>query len=308
MISSSAITSQTSFHVKPSIFDLVAQDSMSELIQPSFRKIINYLSTKNPEKYGWMSKWVDECFLGFNVLVQRFCLVHCSASFSELMYKLRRVATSGDPRSNDRLPWRQEMLSLLCLTLVPHVRNKMEAHVETQRNTESETKIAKVLKLFLFLSSLSKLVHHIFYLTNRLETHSPLLKLCGVRLTYATDEYTHTNRFVSYLTTLVQVGALSVQLLSTWVNHDTDDVILSPGGGRGYIPAPPPGGLTTCAPVPNNVCPVCRKRFRIPTVLATSGYVFCFQCIAERVQTSPRCPLTGIPSSIEDLIQVYSHK
>ncbi|KAL1453786.1 hypothetical protein WDU94_010099 [Cyamophila willieti] len=77
MISSNAITSQTSFHVKPSIFDLVAQDSMSELILPSFRKIIHYLSTKNPEKYGWVSKWADECFLGFNVIVQRFCLVQC---------------------------------------------------------------------------------------------------------------------------------------------------------------------------------------------------------------------------------------
>ncbi|KAI5695762.1 hypothetical protein M8J76_009143 [Diaphorina citri] len=300
MDSANAITSQTSLYVKPSIFDLVAQDSMSELIQPAFKKVIYYLSLKNPEKYGWMSKWVDECFLGFNILIQRFCLTQCGASFSEFMYKLQRVPLQGNSSlQSARLPLKQEMLSLVCLTLIPHVRNKLDDYLQTQSET---SQLSKLFRSALFLSSLSRLVHHLLYLTNRIESHSPLLTLCGVRLTYVQDEHVNTNRFLSALSSLVQVGALSVQLLQTWYSNSGDDVTLTGNGVALGIPPPPGAHLS----LPGSGCPLCRGRCKIPTVLATSGYVFCFKCIAERLKSSHQCPLTGIPSSIDDLIQVYS--
>jgi formylmethanofuran dehydrogenase subunit E len=31
-------------------------------------------------------------------------------------------------------------------------------------------------------------------------------------------------------------------------------------------------------------CPVCGKKFRNPSVLKTSGYVFCYACIAKQIQ------------------------
>lgn len=298
MINSSSITSQTSHHVKPSIFDLVAQDSMSELIEPAFKKIIYFLSLKNPNKYGWMSKWTDECYLGFNFLVQKFCLAHCRASFSEFMYKLERIPSSG--LNAERLPWKQEMLSLLCLTLLPHVRNKMKAKL-TLDESEGLQMLYKIYKAACFFSSLSRLIHHLLYLTNRIESHSPLLTVCGLRLTYARDESISTNRFLNYLSTLIQVGAFTVQLLQTWYSSDSGISI----GRAGTIPPPPPY-IPPSNLRASNSCPVCKHKPSIPTVLATSGYVFCFQCIAERLQATPLCPVTGIASSIDDMIQVYS--
>ncbi|XP_026683972.1 peroxisome assembly protein 12-like [Diaphorina citri] len=156
------------------------------------------------------------------------------------------------------------MLSLVCLTLIPHVRNKLDDYLQTQSET---SQLTKLFRSALFLSSLSRLVHHLLYLTNRIESHSPLLTLCGVRLTYVQDEHVNTNRFLSALSSLVQVGALSVQLLQTWYSNSGDDVTLTGNGVALGIPPPPGAPLS----LPGSGCPLCRGRCEIPTVLATSG-------------------------------------
>ncbi|XP_078429283.1 peroxin-12 [Wolffia australiana] len=73
-------------------------------------------------------------------------------------------------------------------------------------------------------------------------------------------------------------------------------------------PAPPPpkiaqGGI----PLPSDraLCPLCSQRRANPSVLAASGFVFCYPCIFKYVSQYKRCPLTLIPASVDQIRRLF---
>lgn len=56
-----------------------------------------------------------------------------------------------------------------------------------------------------------------------------------------------------------------------------------------------------------NYCNLCNKDFRNPTVLACSGYVFCYTCIEEFVKKHGKCPITHINCSLKGLHKIYKN-
>lgn len=88
---------QNSVHVtqtlqaKPSIFELVAADSLQSTFYPALKRIANvrnilnahqriflycsyffqFLVNSNPAKYGWLSQYYDEVYLCLNALIQQ---------------------------------------------------------------------------------------------------------------------------------------------------------------------------------------------------------------------------------------------
>lgn len=59
---------------KPSIFDVVASDSLNATFHPAFLKLAKYLEKQNPRKLGWITKYYDEIFLVINGLIQHHYL------------------------------------------------------------------------------------------------------------------------------------------------------------------------------------------------------------------------------------------
>jgi peroxin-12 len=53
------------------------------------------------------------------------------------------------------------------------------------------------------------------------------------------------------------------------------------------------------------LCPLCHRRRTNPTLLATSGYVFCYPCIHREVGLRGRCPVTHAPARIEHVRRLY---
>lgn len=82
----------TTLQPKPSIFEVVASDSLNQTFQPAILRLCNVSQSKcyslikplviislhqslasvNPEKYGWLVRYYDELYLLLNSTVQQY--------------------------------------------------------------------------------------------------------------------------------------------------------------------------------------------------------------------------------------------
>ena len=76
------------------------------------------------------------------------------------------------------------------------------------------------------------------------------------------------------------------------------------------LPIPPPPEPPRCADggvsIPSDVslCPICRQKRSNPAA-SSSGFVFCYPCIFNYVQQHTRCPVTHVPSSVDQIRRLY---
>lgn len=75
-------------------------------------------------------------------------------------------------------------------------------------------------------------------------------------------------------------------------------------------PVPPPpevpkqslGGISV--PEDRSLCPLCLKQRKNPAI-SQSGFAFCYPCIHNYVNEYQRCPITFIPTSLENIRKIY---
>ncbi|KAJ9594576.1 hypothetical protein L9F63_027444 [Diploptera punctata] len=151
------------------------------------------------------------------------------------------------------------------------------------------------------------LINYINYMSGRAVSHSPLLRLAGVTLQYtAEEEQEHkfpllSAKCLSYmLTRALECGAFFLQFLQWWHSGDKLRTSLT------ALPIPSPPEKTDRGKQHGGKCPICLQNRKIETVLAVSGYVFCYRCIVQYIQENRQCPITKYPADLGDLIRVYS--
>lgn len=110
------------------------------------------------------------------------------------------------------------------------------------------------------------------------------------------------------LSTGLSVGVFFLQFLDWWYSSENQETIKS----LTALPTPPPpvhldyNPDSPLLPKLKTVCPLCRKTRVNDTVLATSGYVFCYRCVFNYVRSHQACPITGYPTEVQHLIKLYS--
>ncbi|KAG0549251.1 hypothetical protein BDA96_01G239100 [Sorghum bicolor] len=77
-----------------------------------------------------------------------------------------------------------------------------------------------------------------------------------------------------------------------------------------YPPPPPPPTPKVAKdgiPLPpdRTLCPLCCQKRANPSVLSVSGFVFCYSCIFKSVSQHKRCPVTLMPSSVEQIRRLF---
>ncbi|PKU85003.1 peroxisome biogenesis protein 12 isoform X2 [Dendrobium catenatum] len=77
-----------------------------------------------------------------------------------------------------------------------------------------------------------------------------------------------------------------------------------------YPPPPPPPHPKVAndgIPLPpdRTICPLCSQKRVNPSVLAVSGFVFCYSCIFKYVSQYKRCPVTLLPASVEQIRRLF---
>ncbi|XP_067393892.1 peroxisome assembly protein 12 [Emydura macquarii macquarii] len=190
---------------RPSIFEVVAQDSLMSAVRPALQHVAKVLAESNPGRYGFLWRWFDEIYSLLDLLLQQHFLSRCSASFSENFYGLKRIALGDSKRlqqlASAGLPKKQHWKSLLLLVLIPYLKTKLEKLVSSLRE-EDEYSIhppssswKRFYRAFLaaypFVNMAWEgwfLTQQLCYILSKAQHHSPLLSLAGVRLVRLTVE------------------------------------------------------------------------------------------------------------------------
>uniref|UniRef100_A0A1B6C605 Peroxisome assembly protein 12 n=1 Tax=Clastoptera arizonana TaxID=38151 RepID=A0A1B6C605_9HEMI len=305
-----------SLQSKPSIFEVIAQESLADLIQPSCRRIVQLLVAKNPETLGWLISWFDEFYLIANTALQYNYLRSFGGSFSESFYGLQRLSfLSTSNKKFFKFRNKQEFLSLLSLVLIPYISAKLNQTIERCNEHDTLQGLAKYLvplhKIVQGIWRGSTLVQYLLYMTGKSHTHSLLMRAIKVSLHYIPEQNTPALNLNEYLRNpklygqlmwiaigrSLEVGVFFLQCLQWWQSEEQNRTI-----HKNIVPPPPKNESDM---ENSSICPVCKGLCQIETALSVSGYVFCYRCIYQALTDVKSCPVTGFPATIDDLIRLY---
>lgn len=315
---------------KPSIFEIVAQESFAATLEPAFKRIFSFLLSFNSERYGHLVRWTDEGYAILNAILQRYYLRRYSASFSETFYGLKRLAID-DSKVQQNLSKARERLSLIFLVLYPYLKGKLHDLSQKYKLEELDGRTTRTdgwIKLyrncivegyriaFIFYESLV-LYNYLLYISGRSVYPTPILRLLSITFTYADPQASTSisdllrkiknnsfglsdsiEIFRRTVTRSLEFGAFFLQFLAWWSQEEYRGNIVN-------LPIPPPPTKPELAIRYKGLCPICCKPWRTHTLLAVSGYVFCYQCIFPTIRNTGRCPVTHYPAKEDDLIRLY---
>jgi peroxin-12 len=328
--------------VRPTVLEVVAQEGLITTLQPAFNQLIKVLAaqlgpTGRPlsAPASGLSRLLpalsDELFLVLNSALQLHHLRLFSASFSENFYGLERLSAKS--------PSPSLRLSYLWLVLVPYLHRKLEQLFLQLREAEADgigasTQLAAkarraIVNCYPFLhalwtlADLAMLMAFSFQATGH---HSIASYFAGYQLIHVTPERrqlqeersdallrgSHGLRHVLLSAVLaatravslgLELGSFLLQVVDHW--YSTTDSSLKVAS-QGRLPSPPPTAPSAgCAP---GNCPLCRRPRRGSTVVAVSGVVYCYACIARHLRTENKCPVSGLRADENQLIRVFGRQ
>ncbi|KAL7109066.1 hypothetical protein ACP275_06G152200 [Erythranthe tilingii] len=72
-------------------------------------------------------------------------------------------------------------------------------------------------------------------------------------------------------------------------------------------PPPPPKVAKEGIPLPpdRTLCPLCMQQRANPSVMAVSGFVFCYTCIFKYASQYKRCPVTLMPATVDQIRRLF---
>ncbi|XP_076339083.1 peroxisome assembly protein 12-like [Tachypleus tridentatus] len=248
---------------KPSIFELLAQDSFARGLRTAAKYFIRVLVENNPAKYGFYLHHFEELYLIGDLLVQYLHLKTCGASFAEHFYGLQRMPLKPDVSTQSQkqktsLSKKQIRISLFCLAIAPYIKTKLDKLFKTLHekwtSARSQKKDVKEKVEFLYLR-IYPFFHFIFecllshyiimYAVGRCSYHSPFVRFSETELRTLTsenrnirswEEFPHciTAGLAGALSMGLSVGAFFLQFLEWWYNQDNTPPSLAP------LPTPTP--------------------------------------------------------------------
>lgn len=125
---------------QPSIFEVVAQDSLMTAVRPALQHVVKVLAESNPAHYGFLWRWFDEIFTLLDFLLQQHYLSRTSASFSEHFYGLKRIVAGSSPHlqrpASAGLPKEHLWKSAMFLVLLPYLKVKLEKLASSLREED----------------------------------------------------------------------------------------------------------------------------------------------------------------------------
>ncbi|GMT03407.1 hypothetical protein PENTCL1PPCAC_25581 [Pristionchus entomophagus] len=322
----------------PSLFDVLAQESLTTSLRPAANFLFKVLARMNPERYGGCSRWSEELFALFDLLLQHHYLKNYGSSFSENFYGMKRVIMTSNRFAS---LGGTRLRSILLLVAWPYFKGKLEALHEriteqlqylTPRSDEPVSlKLKRIfLKLWPWLKTIFSALGFLMqlsYAMNWSTTHSPAQWASGTRLERLTPEDLAAFEmqplhhaagiiprlwrfFVSLpgvLSRLFGYSLFLLQFVDLFYNSDLG-AQLAKQTNIGRVPKAPHKLLSEeeVMSLETSKCPICMCKRVNDTALTCSGYVFCFACIDTYVKKEARCPVTGLPATTASLVRIFT--
>ncbi|XP_056648083.1 peroxisome assembly protein 12 isoform X2 [Diorhabda sublineata] len=275
---------------RPSILEVIAQQSLNNTLHPAFQKIALFLSTNVPYKFGWLNKYFEETFAILNGLLQYHYLTYYVG--------------------------------------IPYFKRKLEEKITVIRIEQAEgalkSDFESIMKKFLlFTHSTFEFVWGVFlihnyikYMAQSTEYQTPIYQLIDTKLVYDRNVEDQSGFWTSLfkgslslsqinfgiirngISTTLEVGAFFLQFLQVWNSQKSNYNMTD-------LPNVPAPMLDNKAKKYEGKCPLCLKSWTIPTVLQVSGYIFCFRCILRHLNEHQKCPVTSLPAKPLDIVRLY---
>ncbi|KAI6012329.1 Pex12 amino terminal region-domain-containing protein [Pisolithus microcarpus] len=127
--------------LKPSLFELIAQEQLRDLLQPALKYVLVVFAQRYPRYLIRIVNRHEEFYAAIMFFVERYYLLKYNASFAERFYGLKRcrkpwipterssAAVGGIPQG-ERLRDREKWRSLCFLVAVPYLRAKAHDYYE----------------------------------------------------------------------------------------------------------------------------------------------------------------------------------
>lgn len=316
----SATTTATEVNNLPSLFHVLAQENLSSSLRSSYDHIIRVLGNAYPGKLEWLHKWKDEVYLVFDAIVQYVHLKSFAGSFAEHFYGLKRIKLDT---KDTNVPI---VISFITLVIIPYLKKKLDSlydrlKYQTSTLDQPSSVFLEVYSIFLFINDLSNFLLQCSYCVGSAAVYNLCNKISGVQLVHSPPSITspvegeskgitrHTARIIG---SGLSLGAFFIQFLDYYYSRQSDSssnsYLARPTTVLSYKKRPPPPDPSLYSRVKSNryngYCLLCHEKRVMDTVLSTSGFVFCYTCIRSYVVKHKQCPATGIPSSLDNLIQL----
>ncbi|KAF9263665.1 hypothetical protein L218DRAFT_327709 [Marasmius fiardii PR-910] len=309
--------------LKPSLFELVAQEQLRDLLQPALKYVLVVFAQQYPRYLIRVVNRHEEFYALIMFFVERHYLRNHDLPYIET--NKTQAAVGGIP-PGERLGDPDIRRSLLFLIGIPYFRAKAQDYYEElgggiSSDILEEGRLQRTFKaLYPWINTAyetSLLVCNIAYLFDRTPFYRPWLAWIGIDIRrLGIDDFRAAQlaaakapglKPTDSLRLLLPTAIFFIKFLEWWYSPNSPARSLS-ASPRG--PAVPPPSMLP--PHPRGIpfdkqaygkCPICKDTINNATALP-SGYVFCYRCAYDHVEKQGNCPVTLIPARVWQLRKV----
>ncbi|RKO91523.1 Pex12 amino terminal region-domain-containing protein [Blyttiomyces helicus] len=228
---------------RPSVFELVAQEKMRDLLRPALRYLLSVYAQRYPRYLLRLVNNHDELYAILTLAVERHYLGEWGASFPENFYGLKRVSV-GKVQSRSKGPQpltrSETWLSLFFLVGVPYLKSKLDEAYEKvsggsgarifgnvfAENNDASLELeplpvrmkkhtkATFKAVYPYINGAYQaaiFLYQIGYMYGKTEFYSPWLHLAGLKIRRMSMK--------DYVTAAARVAALSSASRLQWARH-----------------------------------------------------------------------------------------
>lgn len=294
----------------PSVFELTACESLKQCLREALRYLLDNL--KSHEGFRRLPlPPPDETVLIIDLIIEYNYLRAYKASYAENLYNLIRYNNITNTQTQQVLP------SLICLAILPYVKRKLDNYFEElnykETRTADELTRVRAYRLFSRASTFVNLLFMLRYSTGGSSYHviENMLMRTSLKgqMMESEDEDMTTGQKVSKKIAdtcgkLLTLGSFMVQFLDYWNTHSNSTPLFS---GSLEIPEPPKtDDLPYTDDRSSSICLICEHVRQNECALSNTGYVFCYSCIYRYVKSKHRCPITGNPATIDNIVKLFT--
>lgn len=309
------LTEMDSFRT-PSVFEILACNRLKWSLREAIRYLLDSLRTNDSEK-KFLLLSTDEIVFLLDLLIEYNYLRSYESSYSENLYGLIRKTETTTSRGQAIL------LSLIPLVFIPYVKHKVDKYFE--RLNYKEVRTAEELRCIRLYRIISKsccfldLLYLVRFASGKSDYHHISESIMKIHLKgrpmTSTTEFSCNDKQVSSFDRLsrlladifgrgLTIGSYIIQFLDHWNTHSNSASIL-----KASLPIPDPpekDKLIYSDEKSSSVCLICLHVRQNECVLSNTGYVFCYSCLQRYVKTKQRCPVTGQPTTLDNIVKLFT--
>lgn len=297
----------------PSVFELIGCDGLKNGLREALRYLLNHIYQLESVKRLPIPR-PDESVLLIDILIEYNHLKTYHASYAENLYNLIRVTRSNGTETQSNL------YSLICLTIGPYLKRKCDKYIEDlnykETRTAEELKRIRLYRIFSRSCSFLNLICLVRFAAGKSAYHNILDGLLNIKLMNRLHEQPSTvdlnstfadrtsKTIADILGHGLTIGSYIIQFLDYWNTHSNSSPLFS---ASLPIPEPPKKDeLAYTDDKSSSICLICLHVRQNECVLSNTGYVFCYSCIQRYVTVKQRCPVTGHPTTLDNIVKIHT--